>query len=133
MIGKQIFEMAIDLINERSETGVIIDSDVKEYKNKTPTLLTIGQYELSRIADIYNTISYDAEISFNVNKLEDQLSIDDTAAVALLTPYLASQLIMDSDTDIAGFYNDKYEELKREFRQNKPAKEEPIKDMYGGI
>jgi hypothetical protein len=53
--AKQVFEITMDLIDERLDSGLISESDTKSYEVKTPGLLTILQAELVKQGDIYST------------------------------------------------------------------------------
>jgi hypothetical protein len=53
--AQEVFEITMDLIDERLETGVISESDTKSYNVKTPGLLTLLQAELVKQGDIYST------------------------------------------------------------------------------
>lgn len=53
--AQQVFEIAMDLIDERLDTGLISESDTLSYKVKAPGILTMGQFELMDIGDLYKT------------------------------------------------------------------------------
>lgn len=53
--AQQIYEMAIDLIDERESTGVIDAAKTREYLNKAPSLLTLWQSEIAKSGDFYKT------------------------------------------------------------------------------
>lgn len=133
MTALEIFNMTMDLIDERLETGVINDADTVAYKVKAPSILTIGQYELGRIADKYGTITYDTEKPFIVSDMAQDLTIDDSSVAQLLPYFLAAHLMIEEKDDIANFYNERYEQLKQEFKKSPPATEEDITDVYAEV
>ena len=53
--AQQIFEIAMDLIDERLDSGIISEADTREYRVKAPNILTMGQMELHDIGDLYRT------------------------------------------------------------------------------
>jgi hypothetical protein len=53
--ARQVFNIAMDLIDERLDSGAISESDTKSYNVKTPGILTTGQYELMEVGDLYKT------------------------------------------------------------------------------
>jgi hypothetical protein len=55
--AQQVFDIAMDLIDERLDTGEI-NPNTLNYKVKTPGILTLGQFELFRIGEIYKTFEF---------------------------------------------------------------------------
>jgi hypothetical protein len=53
--GQEIFEQAVVIIDELSDTGTVNDSQVKEYKYKAPRLLDMWQHEIIKHGDRYKT------------------------------------------------------------------------------
>lgn len=53
--GTEIFNQAIAIIDELSDTGTVNDSQVKEYKNRAPYLLDMWQKEMARSGDLFKT------------------------------------------------------------------------------
>lgn len=56
--GTEIFECAIVVIDELSETGTVSDSQIKEYKYRAPRLLDMWQHEMMRNADKRKTYEF---------------------------------------------------------------------------
>ncbi|OMF38774.1 hypothetical protein BK133_00795 [Paenibacillus sp. FSL H8-0548] len=53
--AQEVFGIAMDLIDERLDTGLLSESDTVSYKVKTPGLLTILQSELIKQGDLFKT------------------------------------------------------------------------------
>lgn len=119
--GLQAFNLAMALMDEVPSSGVIQEGDVLEYKAKAPYFLTSIQMELASIEGV--ALPETVEVKTN---LDDNLYISDRTARLILPYYLAAQFMLDGDTDIAAFYNQKYEELKRTI----PSTPSSIVDVY---
>lgn len=51
-----------------------------------------------------------------------------------MLPYgLAAHLLLDENTNAAGFFQQRYEELKSQLARGLPRESEDIEDRYGGI
>lgn len=53
--AQNAFDIAMDLMSEREDTGVIDATKTKEYNVKSPSILTILQFELIKQGDIFST------------------------------------------------------------------------------
>jgi len=51
--AQEVFNLAMDLLGEREETGVIDETDTKTYNVKTPGILTLLQAELIKQGEIF--------------------------------------------------------------------------------
>jgi hypothetical protein len=116
VIAQDVFTIAMDLMDEESETGAF-DGYPDEYKKKAWSLLTMLQAEL-----LPPTVSPLAVISEN-----SVLQIDDRSSLTILPYGLAAHLLINEDQNRAAFFNARFDELKRK----RPAKITAIKDVYG--
>lgn len=57
--AQQVFSIAMDLIDERLDSGLISASDTLSYNVKTPGILTLLQSELIKQGDLYSTFEID--------------------------------------------------------------------------
>lgn len=103
MTGKDVYDIALVLINEVTEAGSIAVDTPEEYKTKSVKILSILQTETLSIT----------ETPVMLASLDDTLMVSDRTAMLVLPYGLASQLIMSENPNIASFFNDRYEELKR--------------------
>jgi hypothetical protein len=53
--GNEVFAMAISILDELSDSGTIVDSQIKEYKYRAPYLLDLWQHEMVAHGDLYKT------------------------------------------------------------------------------
>jgi hypothetical protein len=53
--GTEIFDRAIAVLDELSDTGTVVDSQIKEYKYRAPYLLDLWQKEMAKSGDLFKT------------------------------------------------------------------------------
>lgn len=53
--GTEIFNQSIAILDELSDTGTIVDSQIKEYKYRAPYLLDLWQHEMAKSGDFFKT------------------------------------------------------------------------------
>jgi hypothetical protein len=53
--GTEIFNQSIAILDELSDTGTIVDSQIKEYKYRAPYLLDLWQHEMTAHGDLFKT------------------------------------------------------------------------------
>jgi hypothetical protein len=68
-----------------------------------------------------------------IKTLEQSVQIDDIKANTLLTNGLAANLMLHEDKALAGYFEQRYEELKGMFLKPTPKKPESKEDIYGGL
>lgn len=116
--GQQVFNMALALMDEVTESGTIASESADNYKAKALVILTQLHAELSPITS--------TPVVFT--NLSQQVTIDDRIALLALPYGLASQLLLiENNYELATFYNNQYEEMKKK----KTTKIEKITDVYG--
>lgn len=103
--GQQIFDIAVVLIDEMPETGVIAEAQVQEYQVRTPAILTLLEQELAFREGLD---SPDIITSLSAN-----LTISDRSARMCLPYGLAAHLLLEENPDSASYFEQKYEERKR--------------------
>lgn len=119
--GTEVFNMAISVIDEITSNGTILDSQVKEYKNRAPYLLDMWQHEWANSVEPIEDL-----VKFTVLTQELQVSENNCIAGAY---YLAEHFALaDQNKDLADIAKEKYRELKREGR--KPLDPQDIIDVY---
>ena len=57
--GTQVFSIAMDLIDERLDTGLLSTDDTISYQVKAPGILTSLQNELIKVGEYYSTFEFD--------------------------------------------------------------------------
>jgi hypothetical protein len=116
MIAQDVFMISMSLMDEISSDGTFAGYD-DDYKKKAWPILTVLQTEL-------------LPLSTNPTDITDEnstLLVDDRVGKTVLPYGLAAHLLLSENAQLASFYNDRYEELKRK----KKAIIAPIADVYG--
>ena len=54
--GTEIFNMSVAILDELSDTGTIVDAEIKEYKYRAPYLLDLWQKEYAKKGSLFNTV-----------------------------------------------------------------------------
>ena len=114
--GEQVYNLALALIDEVTETGAFTPDNPDYYKNKSLSFLTMLQTELVR-QDVTPEV---------ITTLAQPLLLADRLALTVLPYGLAAHLLMSEDQTLASFFNARYDELKRKI----PTQTEPITDKY---
>ena len=130
--ARQVFNLAIALMDEMNEnTGATDTTDTKEYKLRTPNILSVLCGELYPYSDTY-TLNTDGTrpICPAVETIESTIGLDDTLCTTVLPYGLAAHLLLGENNVMAGFFNQRYEEM-REKLKNAPASFESVSDVYG--
>lgn len=112
-----VFELTMALLDEIQDNGQINTQNTNNYKAKTPRLLTILQYDLCRRLGVTPT---------PITSIDDNVSVSDDVAYRILPYGLASVLMLVEDSSTANFYNQRYEELRRQI----PSSFEKITNVY---
>ena len=131
MTGREVFEAALALINERDSRGEY-HSDVSDYEENTPRLISLivarvwGDDCLVRGIPV-NHSSWTAE---RITSLDTPLPLHE--AVCATLPYLlACLLILEEDRDRSEYFQGLYVEARRELIRNfSSAKRKSITDVY---
>jgi hypothetical protein len=115
-----------------------VDQIVKEYPQSQ--YVKESDYKWEGRKDLYTSYDFNGTIRVvyrpvptKITDLSQNLEIDDVTATTLLPYFLATHLMLEEKDDLAGYFNDRYEQLKYDFKKKPPATEEPIIDVYGGI
>jgi hypothetical protein len=101
-----VFEYTMALLDEIQDNGQISTQNTQNYKAKTPKLITILENDLCRKEGILNPTP--------ITDINDELNVSDDVALRILPYGLASVLLLIEDPATASFYNQRYEELKRQ-------------------
>lgn len=86
MTANDVFEITVDLISERLDTGLKDSTNTINYEKRAPGLLTMIQNELCATAPIFKTLT--------ITKTNDD---EDYMTVSMPSDYLAVYQMLDSD------------------------------------
>lgn len=114
--GQQVFDNALVLMDEVTETGAISTDTPNYYKTKALTILTTLQAELLPLSQTPPVIT----------DLTQPLLVSDRDALSILPYGLAAHLLLAEDLNAASFFNNRYDELKRKRKTTSI----PITDNY---
>jgi hypothetical protein len=114
--AQQVYDLALGLIDEVTETGAFAPDNPDYYKAKSLSFLTILQTELLKPSETPQVIT----------SLTQGLILSDRLCLLVLPYGLAAHLLMSEDQSMASFLNARYDELKRKI----PTQIEPIVDNY---
>ena len=130
--ARQVFNLAIALMDEMNEnTGATDTTDTKEYKLRTPNILNVLRGELYPYSDTYETESDGSRpVCAVIESIDDTIDIDDVLCQTVMPYGLAAHLLLGENNTAAGFFQQRYEEM-REKLKNSPASFESISDAYG--
>jgi len=117
--AKQVYDMALVLIDEVTEAGSVTPETPKYYEIRTKSILTQLQTELLPASQVPEAIT----------DLNQSLLLSDRIALSVLPYGLAAHLIMNEDVHTASFFNARYDELKKKM----PTKIQPITDAYNVV
>ena len=101
-----VFQYAMALLDEIQDNGQVNTQNTQNYKAKTPMLLTILEADLCKREGI--------PLPTPLTSIDDELNVSDDVAIRVLPYGLASQLLLVEDPATAQFYNQKFEELRKQ-------------------
>ena len=124
---KDVFGAAMALMDELNAEGNAQTSDTREYEQRTPAIVNMMVAEKRILAGERGTL-------LPVSNLSDMLiNIDDNYALSVMQYGLAANLLIDENPTAAGFYQQRYEELRDRFMLRQQAAQGVVEDLYGGI
>lgn len=129
--AQTIYEMAIALMDSMSDSGAADVSDNNEYKHRTLPILNILRGELYPYSDTFETDDEGRPIAALIRTFDKPIDLDDYICQSVMPYGLASHLLMQEDPAAANFFQQRYDELKRQLPVGRPAKSEDIEDVFG--
>lgn len=138
---QEIFDMAIHLMDEQSETGGQTETvDTQEYKFRTISILNSIVPALQVYSSDYdrsNTGRPEAWILLSDNysnpDFEQNIQLDDVLCYSLLPYYLAAQLLSGENEDLAAWFLTRYREAFNDISRKTLAEFESISMPYGAF
>lgn len=118
-----VFDKAIHLMDEQDErTGETLTQDTEEYKNRTLSILNVLRNDLYPLSDNFALADSGKRPALPmITDFEAEIGLDDVIAQSILPYGLAAHLLLGEDNSKAGFFNQKYEELKMTLGARRPA------------
>lgn len=133
--AQRVFDLAMGLMDEVNETtGATDTGDTKEYKNRTLLILNALRGELYPFSDTFKcSDSKKRPISQVIEDFSLPLELDDYICQSIMPYGLAAHLLLDENPTAAGFFQQRYDELKASLSKGMPEESENIKDIYGSM
>lgn len=135
--GMNVFERAINMMDELNDAGEYSYADTVEYQNRTLAILNVLQGELYYYSDTFpKWQEWDSgrrPILMPLPDLDTPIDLDDYCAGTVMPYGLAAHLLLDENPSTAGFFQQRYEELLRGLMigKGKMNVSEDIEDIYG--
>lgn len=124
---RQVFDQAMGIMDELSSTSQTQTSDTKEYEYRTPAIINMMVAELKIFLG-------DTKGWTPVEGLDDYIpGVDTTFALGAMGYGLAANLLVDENPTAASFYQQRYEEMRRQYIKARPSEMGEIQMFYGGI
>ena len=125
--GQEVFELAIQLMNEQSETsGSACTEDTQTYLFRTPGLLRILCIECVPACR-------DEPRHNDVTSLSEPLGLDDDVARGALPYGLAARLLLGENDVLADFFEQKFRELLAQLRHRRQVSWEQLAIDLNGL
>lgn len=132
--ARYIFDQAIKLMDEQSDTGASEWSDTVEYQNRALAILNALIGECYPYSDTYRVdTAGQRPICQPVASLSGVVYLDDSIAKTVLPYGLACELIKNDDPSTGNFFLQRYQELLARHAKTLPAQWEAVEDVYGGF
>lgn len=134
--AERVFELAINLMDELDDSGNYDYLDTEEYRNRTLGILNILRGELYMYSDTYRKNqeweSGRRPIVVTISSFDQIIDLDDYICQSILPYGLAAHLLMDENPSSAGYFQQRYDELKMMLARGIVSEgSEDIVDVYG--
>lgn len=127
MTAKDVFSATMALIDELDGSGSALTADTREYELRTPGIVNMMIAEKRILCGERGAFPV-------VTTLDSALAgISQNYALAVMKYGLAANLLVDENASAAGFYQQRYEELRDRYVQREEAVSGEITELYGGI
>ena len=124
---EDVFDAAMGIMDELSASGEALTSDTEEYALRTPPIVNMLVSELKMLTG-------ERGDWLPVESMEDVVPVGDTSYALGALPYgLAANLLVDENPSAAGFYQQRYEEMRAYYLARIQAVTGDIVNVYGGI
>jgi hypothetical protein len=118
------FKSVNEIINEYCDGNYIQSSG---YKWEGRRDLYVDYYYKGKIRIVYRPVPG------TIAAITDSMQVDDVTARTIIPYGLAAHLLLTENADSAGFFQQRYDELKAIASKMPPAASEMIENMYGGF
>ena len=124
---EDVFDAAMGIMDELGSGGEALTADTEEYALRAPSVLNTLVSELK-------ILTGERGEWLPMTFMEDVVPVADTSYAFGALPYgLAAALLVDENPAAAGFYQQRYEELRAYYLSRVQAVYGDITNVYGGI
>ncbi len=121
-----VFDAAIAVMDELDSDGSSRNTSTADYAARTPAILNM-------LISEYRLCGGSGKVIEPLETLDDGMGdIPDTYSLAVMSCGLAANLLLDENPSAAGFYEQRYEQMRNTFFA-RSACTSLITDVYGGI
>lgn len=124
--ARDIFSAAMSIMDELSASGEAVNSDTREYEQRTPAILNVLLTELK-------VLRGDDADWLPLEGMDEPVPVETNYALGAMPYGLAANLLVDENPTAASFYQQRYEELRALFVARLKASVEDIDMLYGGV
>lgn len=139
---KQVFDMAIHLMDEQSETnGKTETNDTNEYKYRTISILNTLLPQLYLYSDtcaytefgrpVCPALTVPDKDNYAKPDMDQPIPLDDTLALSVLPYGLAAHLLAGENAELSVWFTNRYNQAFTDLRNKIPSNFEPIGTPYG--
>ena len=121
--AQQVYDIALVLMDEVTETGNITTETPEYYKSKALNILTTLQTELLPLSIT----------PVPVTSMSQVLLVSDRTALLVLPYGLASHLLLSDDLTLSSFLNARYDELKRKIASGGIVSTTDVYGLMGSV
>lgn len=135
--GMDVFQRAITMMDELNDAGQYRHADTKEYQDRTLAILNVLQNELYPYSDTCPKYTEWEKgrrpVLLPLEDLYTEIDLDDYCSGTVLPYGLAAHLLLDENPSAAGYFQQRYDELKAMLMSGagRPGESEDIVDLYG--
>jgi hypothetical protein len=135
--GMDVFQRAITMMDELNDAGQYRHADTKEYQDRTLAILNVLQNELYPYSDTCPKYTEWEKgrrpVLLPLEDLYTEIDLDDYCSGTVLPYGLAAHLLLDENPSAAGYFQQRYDELKAMLMSGagRPGESEDIMDLYG--
>ena len=132
--GNGVFEQAIMLMDEQSDSGAAVWSDTQEYRCRALAILNTLLGECYPCSDNYAPDTPGQRPAPRpMAALEDAVPLDGSLAGTALPYGLAAELVKNDDPALGNYFLQRYQELLDRLGRKLPAAWTAMEDVYGVV
>jgi hypothetical protein len=134
MTALEVFNRAIKMMDEQSDSGETKWGDTQEYQVRSVEILNLLINECYPYSDTFEIPTPGKRpVCVPILTLDEEVNLDDGIAGTVLPYGLAAELAKNDDPVLGNYFLQRYQELLARFGRNLPAAWDTIDDVYGVV